>query len=312
MAEDNKQIGVLGYACGMGAGTFGTKDGPKALRDRGLIAHLEQLGYTVKDFGDATPDIEGLNDVELLARSSADEKKTKNLFQVYAATKQTYENTTQALSEGYFPLHLGGDHSSGIGFLSAACDHYKDDDLSVIWLDAHADINNPDTSPSQNLHGMSAAVITGQMPGLLSSVFQKQPALKPENLIFVGLRDLDAGERQRIKDLGVHAFTMKDIDINGMAAVVDEAIGLATKNSPGFLVSFDLDVCDPLLVPGTGTPYRGGLTFRETHLAAELIADSGKMLGFELTELNPSLDEKHKTTDLALSVIETALGKAIL
>ena len=184
--------------------------------------------------------------------------------------------------------------------------------LDLIWIDTHADCNTPETSPSMNPFGMSAAFLLAEIGGAFAGMQQRSPAVSPENLVYVGLRDVDQGEKELIRRKHITSFTMKEIDRDGIGCVIEDAIEIASLNTAGFVVSFDLDVCDPRIVPGIGTPARGGLTYREAHLALELIAESQKQLAFEMVELNPELDRNFETVDLAISLIESALGKTIL
>ena len=310
----NPLIGLLGFASGCGGSVPGANEGPRELRSLNLIDRLQDLGLDVMDFGDATPDLGGDEEQRILGLRSQDEQSISNFSPTYIACKRLAEKTDEALQARRFPLILGGDHSLSIGSVAAVANFYQSQGqkIGLIWVDTHADINTPTTSPSHMAYGMSVAFLLGLVPGALSELQNHLPAIDVENLAYIGLRDLDAGEKELIRSKGIHTFTMTDIDIHGMAEVTRRAHEIANKGTCGYVVSFDIDVCDPQYVPGTGTPIRGGLTFRESHLLLELLAAEGRMLGFEIVELNPRLDKEHITADVALSFIEAAMGKTIL
>ncbi len=303
-----KSIAIIGYASGIGGNILGCSKGPKAIRERNLVEKIKRLGLKVSDFGDV-----GNNTYEKQQIDKA-EQNINHIQEVYGACKELSEKTTEALDAKMFPVILGGDHSLPIGSTAAISDFYqkRDKQIGLIWVDTHADINTPRTSPSNNPFGMTVAVLLGKIPGLLSSIQNFKPAILPENIVYIGLRDVDKGEKELLKDLGITCYTMREVDLEGIGSITEKAITKVTNNTAGFVCSFDLDVCDPKIVPGTGTPERGGLTYRESHLLLELIAESKKMLGFEIVELNPTLDVEHQTADLAVSLIESALGKTIL
>lgn len=310
--NSTKKVSIIGYASGIGGNIPGCKDGPDVLRARGLRKALENLGYQINDLGNA--EVNKKHQDNFFKQTNSEEEKINCIKEVYSACAKLTELVEQALDQGTFPLVLGGDHSLSIGSVAGFANYYKQQgkEIGLIWIDTHADANTPSTSPSNNPFGMSVAFLLGLIPGAMQSLQKQSPAIKAQNLAYIGLRDLDLGERTLIKDSGIAAYDMKEIDIRGIAQVVQKAVEVASKNTAGFVVSFDLDVCEPLLVPGTGTPYRGGLSFRESHLVLELLCDSNKMLGLEMVELNPSLDKNHQTADLAVSLIESAMGKSIL
>lgn len=307
-----KKITVIGSASGLGGNILGCKDGPDVLRGRGLIGALEKLGYNVNDFGNAQ--VNKKHQVTFKKETTAEEAKINSIQETYSVCAELSDLVDQALRQNTFPLVLGGDHSLSIGSVASFANFYQlqGKDLGLIWIDTHADANTPFTSPSNNPFGMAVAFLLGLIPGSLKNLQTKLPAIKPENLVYLGLRDIDPGEKKLIKDSGITAFSMKEIDIKGIAQIAGQAIEAASKNTAGFIVSFDLDVCEPQLVPGTGTPYRGGLSLREAHLVMEMLYDSRKMLGLELVELNPSLDKNFQTADFAVALIESAMGKSIL
>lgn len=304
---------LIGYRCG-GGGLFpGTEEGPKQFRELGLIERLVDLGLLVDDLGDAVPS-KAKSFEQQLENASEGEKGAHSLLEVFSACSALAEKVETALERRTVPIIIGGDHSLSIGSVAGVSNFYgrAGQSVGLLWIDTHGDINSPESSPSGRIHGMPVTALLGKMPGVLSSLQKTNPAIRAENLAYVGLRELDPGEKVSIRDLGIKAFTMKEVDILGIARVMEEAIGIASSGTAGFIASFDLDVCDPQLVPGTGTPKRGGLTFREAHLSLEMIYDSAKMLSLELVELNPKLDKDNVTAELAISLIESALGRAIL
>ena len=220
----------------------------------------------------------------------------------------------EALAQGSLPLVLGGDHSVAIGTVSGVSHHFRGrgESVGLIWLDAHADMNTPESSPSGNIHGMPLACIAGLGPPELTSLYGYQPKVAPGNIVIVGLRDVDQMEKPHVRNTGVRAFTMRDIDERGLRAVMQEAVGMACDGAAGFHLSLDMDFVDPRDAPGVGTPVRGGATYREAHLAMEMICDSGRMLSMEVVEVNPVIDEVNRTADLAVELIMSGLGKRIL
>jgi len=216
--------------------------------------------------------------------------------------------------KGYFPIVLGGDHSIAAGTVSgmARSLHKKNQKLGLIWIDAHADMNTPESSPSGNVHGMPLACLTGNGPAELAGIAGFTPAVNPANVVLIGLRSVDTEERQIVRKTGVKAFTMREIDERGLRSVMDEAIRIATEGTAGFHLSFDMDSVDPQEAPGVGTPVKGGMTYREAHLAMETICDSDALLSMELVEVNPVIDEQNRTAILAVELVMSALGKRIL
>jgi arginase len=220
----------------------------------------------------------------------------------------------ETLEASTFPLSLGGDHSIAVGTQAGVAKFHRDrgQDIGLLWIDAHADMNTPETSPSGNVHGMPFAATLGLGPELLAQIFGFAPKIKPERSVLIGARDLDSRERRAVKQSGVHVFTMRDIDEHGMREVMERSLAAACEGTAGFVVSFDMDAVDPDEAPGVGTPVRGGITFREAHLAMEMIADSKKMLALELVEVNPIIDVLNKTAILGVGLAASALGKKIL
>ncbi|GIK54057.1 MAG: arginase [Planctomycetota bacterium] len=312
-------VHIIGVPMDHGAGRRGVGMGPSALRIGGLHDKLKAAGREFVDHGDIlirTPE-------RLRAKV---EGKANNLPIVLRACDALHEHVQRIVLMGGFPLVIGGDHSINIGTMAGLAvgvrERYKAEkgkskgrvprEIGVIWIDAHGDLNTPETSPSGNIHGMPVSVALGKGPRVLTHLGGFAPKVQANNVVLIGLRDLDREEKQAILDSGVHAFTMQDIDMRGMAGVVQEAISLATRNTDYLHVSFDIDSVDPRVAPGTGTTVFGGLTYREAHLALELISESGKLTSFEMVEVNPILDNYNMTGELAAGLIASALGKRIL
>ncbi len=312
--SSEKKIGILGVPLGFGAETKGSELGVTALRlanIRGslLVNHISELGYDVKDYGD----------VEIVKPDyiAPKNENPKYLTEILASSKNMAQSVKQILQDGRVPVILGGDHSIAIGTFSGISSHFraKDEEIGLIWFDAHADINTPETSGSGNIHGMPLAAILGDGNAELVNLEGFAPKLNPNFFAHIGARDLDAGEQKRIHELGLrnNFFTMSDIDRRGMLACVEEAIKIASGASGGFAITFDVDVIDPRFAPGSGTLVRGGITYREAHLALEVIAEhNGNVRSFEIVEVNPMLDKSNITVELAGELILSALGKTIL
>lgn len=308
-----KKVGLLGVPLGFGAGTVGSELGVTALRlskvSGGLLLdNIAALGYEITDHGDAlivTPD-----------RQAAAGENPRFLTEMLASYENIASSLGAILDASEMPVILGGDHSIAIGTFSAISKHFHDkgEDIGLIWFDAHADINTSESSPSGNIHGMPLAALLGYGHEELVNFGGFTPKLKPEYCAHVGARDLDIGEKQRIHELGMrdNFFTMSDIDRRGMLACVEDAIAVASKAPGGYAVTFDVDMIDPRFAPGSGTLVRGGTTYREAHLALEIIAEHGGMRSFEIVEVNPMLDQSNITVELAGELILSALGKAIL
>jgi arginase len=298
-----KHVDLIGVPIDIGAGRRGVRLGPNALRAAGVVEQLRQLDYTVRDRGD-------------VAVPAADERDLggPGRPRYVAAVRQACLNTAAAVEEslrgGSFPVVMGGDHSLATGAL-AGCARVVGAQ-GLIWIDAHADLNSPDSTPTGNLHGMSLASALGDAPALFPNPDFHTPAVDPTRTVFIGLRDLDAHERSVIRERGMTAFTMTDIDRFGMAHVLDRAIETAGRGAASAHISVDIDSVDPAMAPGTGTPVPGGLTYREAHLAMEMLAESGIAHSMELTEVNPTLDEHNMTARFAVGLICSLLGKRIL
>jgi len=290
----------------LGASRRGVDMGPSALRVAGLQARLRQLGRQVEDSGNVP--------VPQPEEQPYGEKRARYLDEIAEACKGLAEAVKKTMDEDIFPLVLGGDHSIAVGTVAGAAAHYDKDSkrIGVIWLDAHGDMNTPDSSPSGNVHGMPLASIMGFGPPELTGLAKIKPMVEPRNVVLVGIRDLDAKERKLMKETGVHAFTMRDIDERGMREVMADALRFAGDDTAGIAVSLDMDFVDPSDAPGVGTPVRGGVTYREAHLALEMVADSRQMCSFELVEVNPVIDVHNTTATLGVELVLSGLGKKIL
>jgi arginase len=299
-------IAVIGAPLDLGQGRRGVDMGPSAMRVANLNARVAALGYPVEDLGNVPVDqAEELPE----GRSNA-----KYLPQIAATCERLGLLVSETLGRGGMPLVLGGDHSVAVGTVSGVAHHFREsgERIGLIWLDAHADMNTPESSPSGNVHGMPLACIAGMGPVELTGIFGFRPKVEPANIIIVGLRDVDQLEKPHIRDSGIRAFTMRDIDERGLRSVMDQAIALASGGTAGFHLSLDMDFVDPKDAPGVGTPVRGGVTYREAHLAMEMICDSRRMLSMEVVEVNPVIDEVNRTADLGVELVMSGLGKRIL
>jgi arginase len=302
----HSKVAIIGAPLDLGQGRRGVDMGPSALRVANLNARVASLGYEVEDLGNIA--------VEQAESLPEGEASAKYLAQIVAACDQLGRNVNEAMVRGRLPLVLGGDHSVAAGTTAGVARffHGQGQGIGLIWLDAHADMNTPDSSPSGNVHGMPLAAILGLGPAKLSDVLGFRPKVNPRNAVIVGLRDVDQMERPHVRQSGVRAFTMRDIDERGLRAVMEDATRAASNGTVGFHVSLDMDFVDPQHAPGVGTPVRGGVTYREAHLAMEMICDSGNMLSMEVVEVNPVIDESNRTADLAVELIMSGLGKRIL
>jgi arginase len=301
-----QKIRIIGVPMDLGASRRGVDMGPSTLRVAGLQARLKQLGHQVEDIGNIV--------VKQPEEQHYGVKNAKYLEEIADTCKGLAEITGRALSEGFLPLVLGGDHSIAVGTTGGAAAHYHKESkrIGLIWLDAHGDMNTPESSPSGNVHGMPLASIMGYGPPELTELAGIKPMVEPRSIALVGVRDLDSKERRLVKDSGVHVFTMRDIDERGMREVMSEALRFTTDDTAGIAVSLDMDFVDPSDAPGVGTPVRGGVTYREAHLALEMIADSRAMVSFELVEINPVIDLHNTTATLGVELVLSGLGKKIL
>jgi len=302
-----RNIRVIGVPLDMGASRRGVDMGPSAMRVAGLEARLEALGHHVTDGGNIR--------VEVAETRASGSENARYLTEITETCTRTAEAVLAALDRGETPLVLGGDHSLAAGSVSGVAHFYRrrGQKIGIIWIDAHSDINTPDTSPSGNVHGMPLAALLGLGPEPLANIYGYSPKIEPENAVLVGVRDIDAAERENIRRAGIaEVYTMRDIDERGMRAVMEEALRAAGRGTAGYHVSLDLDWIDPEDAPGVGTPVRGGATYREAHLAMEILADHGRLLSFEMVEVNPVIDEHNRTADLAVELACSAFGKKII
>jgi len=301
-----EKIRIIGVPMDLGASRRGVDMGPSALRVAGLQSRLKQLGRQVEDVGNVS--------VPQPEEQPYGEKKARYLDEISQTCKGLAEMVRKTLDEDMVPLVLGGDHSIAIGTVAGAAAHFnkKGKRIGVIWLDAHGDMNTPESSPSGNVHGMPLATIMGYGPPELADLAGVKPMIEPRNVALVGIRELDSKERRFAKESGVHVFTMRDVDERGMREVMAEALRFAGDDTAGIAVSLDMDFVDPSDAPGVGTPVRGGVTYREAHLALEMIADSHAMVSFELVEINPVIDLHNTTALLGVELVLSGLGKKIL
>jgi len=299
-------ITVIGAPMDLGAGRRGVDMGPSALRIARLRDRITELGYESDDLGNVM--------VDQPESSVVGSPKARYLPQIAHTCARLAEMVGGAIDRGSVPVVLGGDHSIAIGTIAGLARHFigQQRRMGLIWIDAHADMNTPDSSPSGNVHGMPLACVTGSGPAELTGLAGSVPMVAPANIAVVGLRSVDEIERLNVRGTGVHAFTMRDIDERGMTTVMQQAIHAASSGTAGFHVSFDMDAVDPTEAPGVGTPVPGGLTYREAHLAMELIGDSGLMTSMEVVEVNPVMDVSNRTALLAVELMMSALGKRIL
>jgi len=305
-----KRIRILGVPLDLGASRRGVDMGPSAVRVAGLEARLEALGHIVEDGGNVV--------VAFPEQKKEGDPHAKYLKEIASTCTKHAEMVVKTLEAGKFPLTLGGDHSVAAGTVAGVAEFFRqqrrvqEQKIGLIWIDAHADINTPETSPSGNVHGMPLAAIMGLGPADLANIYNFSPKVHPENCVLVGVRDIDAKEKENIKETGIEVYTMRDIDERGMRTVIEEALRIAGRGTAGYHVSLDMDWIDPEDAPGVGTPVRGGASYREAHLAMEIISDHGRMVSFEIVEVNPVIDEHNRTADLAVELTLSAFGKKIL
>jgi arginase len=301
-----RKIRVIGIPLDLGQSRRGVDMGPSAVRVAGLEARLEALGHVVEDGGNVA--------VAIPEQKKEGDPHAKYLKEITATCTKHAEMVEKTLEAGKVPVVLGGDHSVAAGTVAGVAQFYRKQHqkIGLIWIDAHADINTPESSPSGNVHGMPLAAILGLGPPELSNIFDFSPKIDPDNCVLVGVRDIDAIEKENVRKAGIKVFTMRDIDERGMRTVIEEALRIAGRGTAGYHISLDMDWIDPEDAPGVGTPVRGGATYREAHLAMEIIADHGRMLSFEVVEVNPVIDEHNQTADLAVELTLSAFGKKII
>jgi arginase len=299
-------IHVLGAPMDLGSGRRGVDMGPSAIRIAGLAERLKDLGNKVVDEGDI--------DVRNMEELRVGDLRARYLKEITRASRILCQRVEKIFEKGGFPLVLGGDHSIAIGTISGVGSYCrrKRKKMGILWIDAHGDINTPATSPTGNIHGMPLAAVLGLGPEELASIGGEFRKVRPENIALVGIRSLDEGEKKHLRKLGVHVFTMSDIDRQGIHRVMKKALRKVTEGTDYLHVSFDLDAVDPTVAPGVGTPVKGGLDYRESHLIMEFIADAGVMSSLEIVEVNPILDEHNTSAEFAVELVQSAFGKKIL
>ena len=301
-----KPVHIIGVPLDLGGARRGVDMGPSAFRIAGLGDRISELGRSVVDQGDLPSPIPE-------TRKAVDPTR-KYINEIASVCRHLYDVALQSHDAGALPLVLGGDHSLATGSVAASADSVRQatsDPLGLIWVDAHGDMNTPQTTTTGNVHGMPLAALLGQEPSELASI-GSSPSVLPQHTVLLGIRNLDEKEKGKIRSSGVHIFTMKDIDREGIATVAERAIALASAGTGGIHVSFDLDACDPMHAPGVGTPVRGGLDYREAHMVMELVADSRLLVALDLVEVNPTLDVRNATAEFAAELALSALGKRIL
>ncbi|MHC0039643.1 arginase [Pseudoneobacillus sp. C159] len=296
-----KKISIIGVPIDLGQTRRGVDMGPSAIRYAGVVERLENLNYEVEDLGDIQ--------IGRAVKASDTETNLKNLKAVAEASEKLAFAVGEVIQDGSFPLVLGGDHSIAIGTLAGVSKHYKN--LGVIWYDAHGDLNTAETSPSGNIHGMPLAVSLGLGHTTLTQIAGYSPKVKPENIIIIGARSLDDGEKELIREKGIKVYTMHEIDRLGMTRVMEESIAYLKENADGVHLSLDLDGLDPHDAPGVGTPVIGGISYRESHLAMEMLAEAEIITSAEFVEVNPILDEKNKTATVAVALMGSLLGEKL-
>ena len=301
-----RPVHIIGVPLDLGGNRRGVDMGPSALRIAGLGERLTALGATVVDAGDLPTPIPEV-------KSSGDPRK-KYIREIARVCERLFRSSLGVLDKGGLPLVLGGDHSLAAGSVAATAEFVRrtGKPLGLIWVDAHGDMNTPASSTSGNVHGMPLASLLGPEPAELSRIGNFTPKVLPEHTALIGIRNLDEREKEIVRDSRVHVFTMKDIDRSGIASVVEQALALAGGGTGGVHVSFDLDVCDPGIAPGVGTPVKGGLDYREAHMVMEMVADSGLLRALDLVEVNPILDDRNTTATLAAELALSAVGQKIL
>jgi arginase len=294
-------IDILGVPLDMGADRRGVDMGPSAIRYAHLQQGLEELGYTVEDKGNV--------DVPIAEMCRINEPKLKYIDCIVPMARRVAGAVATSVQGGRLPLVLGGDHSIALGSIRGAAKHKK---LGLLWIDAHADFNTDETTPSGNIHGMPLAALCGLGDRRLVQLWDELvPVVDPKNVVVLGARDLDAGEKKNLYEAGVTVLSLEQIDRTGMYAAVSQAIEQISRDTDGIYLSFDVDSLDPRHAPGVGTPVSGGLTYREAHLACEMVAETGKLAGMDMVEVNPILDVQNQTAHLAVELILSALGRRV-
>ncbi|WP_010284929.1 arginase [Bacillus timonensis] len=298
-----KDISIIGVPMDLGQMRRGVDMGPSAIRYAGVVERLERLDYDIDDLGD-------IEITRPTREEVANDENLKNLEKVSEASEKLATTVDTVIQNGRFPLVLGGDHSIAIGTLAGVAKHYQN--LGVIWYDAHGDLNTADTSPTGNIHGMPLAASLGLGHKRLTNIAGYSPKIKPENIVIIGARALDDGEKELIKKLGIKVYTMHEVDRLGMTKVMEETIAYLRDRTDGVHLSLDLDGLDPHDAPGVGTPVLGGISYRESHLAMEMLEESKLITSAEFVEVNPILDDKNKTASVAVALMGSLFGEKLL
>ena len=299
-------VHILGVPLDLGGGRRGVDMGPSALRIAGIGERLAAMGCLVVDKGDL--------DAPIPETQTERDPRKKYVREIARVCQKLYQRVLDAHSEGALPLVLGGDHSLAAGSVGASADFAaaRDGEIGLLWVDAHGDMNTPASTTSGNVHGMPLAALLGPEPAELSRIGARSPKIRAEKTVLIGVRNLDPSEREQVRASGIHVFTMKDIDRHGIATVMERALAIAGDGTHGVHVSFDLDVCDPTIAPGVGTPVKGGLDYREAHMVMEMVADFGRLMAIDLVEVNPILDSQNQTATLAVELVCSAFGQGII
>ena len=300
----NKTVEIIGAPSTFGQRKLGVNLGPDAIRYAGIVARIEAIGLTVKDSGN-------INVPELnLNKFNSEQQGLRNLEEIIETSETLSQSVSNSISNNHFPLILGGDHSIAIGSISGVSKHYEN--LGVIWYDAHGDLNIPEESPSGNIHGMPLRILAGDGDDKLVNIANYAPKVKPENIVLIGMRDLDVGERQYIKDNNIKTYTMAEVDRYGIKQVIKETIDYLKEKTDGMHLSLDVDALDPVETPGTGTRVLGGLTYRESHFALEFLHNSNLVTSMDLVEVNPLIDHNNDTAEQAVGLVGSFFGETLL
>ncbi|OLN88428.1 arginase [Staphylococcus saprophyticus] len=300
----NKTVEIIGAPSTFAQRKLGVNLGPDAIRYAGIVARIEAIGLTVKDSGN-------INVPELnLNKFNSEQQGLRNLEEIIETSETLSQSVSNSISNNHFPLILGGDHSIAIGSISGVSKHYEN--LGVIWYDAHGDLNIPEESPSGNIHGMPLRILAGDGDDKLVNIANYAPKVKPENIVLIGMRDLDVGERQYIKDNNIKTYTMAEVDRYGIKQVIKETIDYLKEKTDGIHLSLDVDALDPVETPGTGTRVLGGLTYRESHFALEFLHNSNLVTSMDLVEVNPLIDHNNDTAEQAVGLVGSFFGETLL
>lgn len=304
--KPEKTVRIIGVPMDLGASRRGTDMGPSALRIAGLGRAIRDMGYTLAQEEDIF--------VPAMETRPLKDSEARYKPQILSVCTELAGRVKVLMDNAEFPLVIGGDHSIAMGTVSGAVAHFRErgEEMGLIWFDAHGDMNIPGVSPSGNIHGMPLAHLLGRGDPDLAGILGFSPKLNPDKVVLIGIRDIDSGERKIINESGIHVFTMRDIDEHGMAKVARRTMEIVTDGTAGFHVSFDVDGCDPSVIPGSGTLVNGGVRYREAHLLLEYCADSRQMTSMEVVELNPFIDHGNVSAERTLHLITSALGKSIL